>query len=406
MDEVRPRLVVFSTLFPHAAQPNAGVFIRERMFRVGKKLPITVVSPRAWFPLQGLIRRFRPQFRPPARAYEIQQGIEIFRPRFFSFPGVGRSLDGLFMAVGSYAVLRRLRGKGRVDILDAHFAYPDGYAATLLGRWLDIPVTITLRGTEVPQSRDAARRARIVKALNRAVRVFSVADALKQYVGALGVDKDKILVVGNGVDSERFRPIAKQTARESLGLPADVPVIITVGGLVERKGFHRVMEVLPNLRLKFPDTRYLIVGGASAEGDWETRLKALAARLKLSDAVHFLGPLPPEDLHVPLSAADVFVLSTRNEGWANVLLEAMACGLPVVTTDVGGNREVVCNEKLGTIVPFGNAEALAQALADALARPWNRRDIIAHARDNDWTHRVAVLSDEFERIHRRRIVRA
>src|SRR3569832_778228 len=326
MDEVRPRLVVFSTLFPHAAQPNAGVFIRERMFRVGKKLPLTVVSPRAWLPLQGLIRRLRPQIRPPARAYEIQQGIELFRPRFYSFPGVGRSLDGLFMALGSYAVLRRLCGFGCVVFLVALFAFLVGFAASLLGRWLDIPVTITLRGTEVPQSRDAARRARIVKALNRAVRVFSVADALKQYVGALGVDKDKILVVGNGVDSERFRPIAKQTARESLGLPADVPVIITVGGLVERKGFHRVMEVLPNLRLKFPDTRYLIVGGASAEGDWETRLTALAARLKLSDAVHFLGPLPPEDLHVPLSAADVFVLSTRNEGWANVLLEAMACG--------------------------------------------------------------------------------
>src|SRR3569623_363241 len=406
MDDIHPHLKENSTMLPHAAQPNAKKIIRERMFRVGKKLPLPVASPRAWLPLQGLIRRFRPQFRPPARAYEIQQGIEIFRARFFSFQGVGSSVDGLFMGLGSYAVLRRLRGKGRVDILDAHFAYPDGYAATLLGRWLDIPVTITLRGTEVPQSRDAARRARIVKALNRAVRVFSVADALKQYVGALGVDKDKILVVGNGVDSERFRPIAKQTARESLGLPADVPVIITVGGLVERKGFHRVMEVLPNLRLKFPDTRYLIVGGASAEGDWETRLKALAARLKLSDAVHFLGPLPPEDLHVPLSAADVFVLSTRYEGWANVLLEAMACGLPVVTTDVGGNREVVCNEKLGTIVPFGNAEALAQALADALARPWNRLEIIAHARDNDWTHRVAVLSDEFERIHRRRIVRA
>src|SRR3569833_2030602 len=383
MDEVRPRLVVFSTLFPHAAQPNAGVFIRERMFRVGKKLPITVVSPRAWFTLQGLIRRIRPQFRPPARAYGVRQGVGVFRPRVVWFAGVGRSLDGLFMAVGSYAVLRRLRGKGRVDILDAHFAYPDGYAATLLGRWLDIHVTITLRGTEVPQSRDAARRARIVKALNRAVRVFSVADALKQYVGALGVDKDKILVVGNGVDSERFRPIAKQTARESLGLPADVPVIITVDRLVERKGFHRVMEVLPKKQQKKPKTQNLIVGGASAEGDWETRLKALAARLKLSDAVHFLGPLPPEDLHVPLSAADMFEHTTRNEGWANVLLEAMACGLPVVTTDVGGNREVVCNEKLGTIVPFGNAEALAQALADALARPWNRRDIIAHARDND-----------------------
>src|SRR3569832_913894 len=115
MDEVRPRLVVFSTLFPHAAQPNAGVFIRERMFRVGKKLPITVVTPSAWFQLQGLIRHFRPQYRQPPRAYETHQGIENFRPRLLSLPGAATPLDGLSMAAGSYAALRRLRGKGRAD---------------------------------------------------------------------------------------------------------------------------------------------------------------------------------------------------------------------------------------------------------------------------------------------------
>jgi glycosyltransferase involved in cell wall biosynthesis len=96
-----------------------------------------------------------------------------------------------------------------------------------------------------------------------------------------------------------------------------------------------------------------------------------------------------------LSASDVFVLATANEGWANVFLEAMACGLPVVTTDVGGNREVVCDESLGAITPFGDNRALSAALAEALAREWNRARIIAYAQANSWDTRVAILEQEF-----------
>ena len=112
----------------------------------------------------------------------------------------------------------------------------------------------------------------------------------------------------------------------------------------------------------------------------------------------FLGTLAPEDLKVPLSAADVFVLSTHNEGWANVFLEAMACGLPVVTTDVGGNAEVVANAKLGILVPFGHPDKLAQAIADALDREWDRDAIVAHAKSNGWDRCVSVLVDEFAAI--------
>ena len=108
--------------------------------------------------------------------------------------------------------------------------------------------------------------------------------------------------------------------------------------------------------------------------------------------------MPAESLKIPLSAADVFVLATRNEGWANVFLEAMACGLPVVTTDVGGNVEVVNNPGLGTIVPFGNEELLCEAIADALSKKWDRGAITAHARENSWEDRVRTLTGEFERI--------
>ncbi len=368
------------------------------MFRVARILPLTVVAPIPWFPFQGLVRKWRPGFRPVAPAIEVQDGIEVRHPRFFSVPGAFKWLDGLFMALGCLPTMLRLKRSFAFNVIDAHFAYPDGYAATLLGRWLRVPVTITLRGTEVPLSRDPPRRRRIVTALRRATRVFSVADSLKRHVVSLGAPGDRILVVGNGIDTGKFRRIDRQRAREQLGLPADAPVLISVGALVERKGFHRVMECLPALRQRYPGLRYLVVGGASPEGDWRAVLHQRVTDLGLQDCVTFLGALAPDALSVPLSAADVFVLATRNEGWANVFLEAMACGLPVVTTDVGGNAEVVANPGLGMLVPFGDSEQLAQAMAQALDRDWDRDALVAHAEANSWDHRVAVLAEEFAAI--------
>jgi glycosyltransferase involved in cell wall biosynthesis len=390
-DPVAPALVVLSSLFPSPGQPTAGVFVRERMFRVAEHLPLCVVAPAAWFPFQGLLRRFKPHFRPPVPSYESQSGIEVWRPRYLSFPGVLKHWDGLFMALACYPLLRRLKAAGRLDIIDAHFAYPDGYAATLLARWLRLPVTITLRGTEPRHARSPRLRPLLQKALARASRVFAVADALRQAAIGIGADAGKIEVVGNGVDTRRFAPQDRACCRALLDLPQDAPVLVSVGGLVERKGFHRVLEQMPALLERHPGLVYLIVGGASAEGNNRAELEAMMQRLGLQQHVRFLGSRRPDELPGILSAADVFVLATRAEGWANVFLEAMACGLPVVTTDVGGNREVVSQPALGKIVPFGDEQELFRALSDALAQPWDRPAIRRFAEQNAWDERVTRL---------------
>jgi glycosyltransferase involved in cell wall biosynthesis len=179
----------------------------------------------------------------------------------------------------------------------------------------------------------------------------------------------------------------------------DAHVLITVGGLVERKGFHRVIAALPVLLERFSELHYVIVGGASAEGDWGERLRRQVAELGLQDRVHFLGSMPPEDLRHPLSAADVFVLASSNEGWANVILEAMACALPVVATDVGGNREVVRDDSVGAIVPFGDQAALTAALGTALERRWDREKILAYAQTHAWDGKIQALTQAFQAIH-------
>ncbi len=394
----KPALVVLSSLFPSRARPMAGVFIRERMFRVGKELPITVVSPQPWFPGQSLIRLASPGYRLAGEAFEVQQGVEVYRPRAACPPGFGRQWDGHAMALAALPVLRRLKGEGRCDIIDAHFAYPDGYAASLLGKWLELPYTITMRGTEPKHLRIPAIRHRIIKALSGAARVFTVSNSLREVGIAAGIPASQFTVVGNGVDTEVFHPVPRSEARAKFGIPQDAKVLITVGALVERKGFHRVIALLPQLCERFPNLIYLAVGGASPEGDWTARLKQQVADLGLTDCVKFLGPIPPSELKWPLSASDVFVLPSSNEGWANVILEAMACGVPVVASDVGGNAEVVADDSLGAIYPFGDDEVLFQRLEEGLARQWNSKMLLSYAAANTWDLRIRQLLGAFKTV--------
>lgn len=397
MRTTSPRLLVFSSLFPSAVQPQAGLFIRERMFRVGKHLPIVVVAPQPWFPAQSLIRWFRPHFRPMAPTYELMDGIAVHRPRFFCIPGILKWTDGLFMAVSSFLTVRRVAREHDVNAIDAHFGYPDGYAAVLLGGWLKLPVLLTLRGKENRQARTSVASA-LKLAISSAEQLITVSAALQALAIKLGADPARVQVIGNGVDLSRFTAVSREEARRNLRLPVDAQVLISVGTLVERKGFHRVIECLPGLLQEQPALHLIVVGGAGAEGDMSAQLKSMVRALGLEDRVHLVGPLPNDRLNLALSAADVFVLATSYEGWANVFLEAMACGLPIVTTDVGGNAEVVNDHSLGRIVPFGDGRRLQEAIGEALRIRWDREAIRAYAESNSWDRRMQPLIDAYHEL--------
>lgn len=394
-----PRLIVYSSLFPSAAAPAAGIFIRERMFRVARKLPIVVVAPQPWSPFDWLVRRFRPSFRPVAPAHETMDGIEVYRPRFFCLPGVLKRLDGWFMARATLPTVRRLAEQGGAPIIDAHFLYPDGWAATRIAARLGLPVTITIRGSKDEWLIGTDREPFLVEAMRSANRLFAVSQALvRSVVQRLGIDADKVTVIGNGVDLERFAPVDRAEARRRLGIAPGAKVIIGVGNLVPSKGFHRVIALLPELRRRHPGLMYLIVGGGSSQGDQRAELEALARRLGVAEIVRFCGRQPQEVLKWHYGAADVFAQATEFEGWSNVLLEAMACGLPVVTTRVGGNAEVVTDSSLGELVDWWDPDVFRDAIDRALARDWDRARIIAYARSNTWDDRVGRLVTAFREL--------
>ncbi len=391
-------ILVFSSLFPSETRKTAGLFVRERMFRMREHANITVISPVPWFPGQGIIRLFYKGYRPMPAKMEIQDGVEVYFPRFLSFPYFFRSKDAAFMAWSVRKLVKNLVKKKGINIIDSHFSYPDGLAATTLANELSIPSTITMRGTEVPHANDQTKLPMLQRAWGQASHVLAVAQSLKDVALVHGVEPEKVTVVGNGIDTEKFISLSKQKAKKNLGIQPESPVLITVGGLVFRKGFHRVLDCLPKLKLQYPNIQYLIVGGPSLEGNIEEYLRSQTKRLGLEENVIFCGPQKPSELHKYLSAADVFVLPTANEGWANVLLESLACGTPVVATDVGGNKEVINSTSLGHIVPFDEKGALFNAIANSIEKSWDVNLLVAYAEQNHWRHRVQHLKTIFERL--------
>lgn len=395
-----PRLLVLSSLFPSDAQPVAGNFIRERMFRVARQLPLAVFAPQPWSPLDRPIRRWiKPHYRPHSSQIEqIDDGVAVYRPNFWSVPGVLKQFDGYAMARACWPLAQRLHRRDPWNLVDGHFGFPDGFAAVELARRLAVPALITLRGRKDFSLVGTPLEPKLRAALRGAARVIAVSDELAQLAVKLGVPSERICVIGNGVDLQRFAPLPQGDARQRLGLPADAKILISVGALTANKGFQRVIDCMPELLRQFPKLHFLIVGGPASSGDISADLRRQAAALELADRVHLVGRQMPDQLKLYYSAADLFVLATEYEGWANVLLEAMACGLPVVATRVGGNPQVVASPALGTLVDYWVPRQFVAAVAAGLERRWEQPVLIDYARGNSWERRVAQLVDVFQAV--------
>lgn len=389
------RVLVLSSVFPNAKQAGFGIFVRERVARMAQRCEVVVVAPVPWFPLN---RVFRGPSRSGISRCETQGSLTVYHPKAFSIPGVMKALDGIFYFLSTVILVARIRRHFRFDVIDAHFAYPDGMAARLLGVVFRRPVTVTLRGTIVPLSRFRLRRAQIAWVLGGAARVFAVSDSLKQVAVSLGIPADRIRVIPNGVDTTAFAPGHQREARAALGLPSERPIVLSVGVLSPRKGHQRVLQVLPMVLAAQPDLLYVVVGGAGVEGDTESLLRRQIEELGLQDSVYLAGPRPHVEIPRWLAAADVFCLATSNEGRANVILEALACGLPVVTTDVGGSREVIVDGMDGLLVPFGEPAALAQALVRSLEAKWERQGIARRAAARTWDQTVENALAELRKV--------
>ena len=371
------KLLTFSTLYPSSARPNHGIFVETRLryLLASGEVQSMVVAPVPWFPFKSqYFGEYATYARTPRE--ETRNGIRVLHPRFALLPKIGMSTAPALLAAAALPTLRRLIREGYdFDVIDAHYYYPDGVAAVILGKLLNKPVVITARGTDINLIPQYARARRMICwAANRAAKSITVCEALRTSMIDLGIRAERIVALRNGVDLERFSPVDRVAQRKVLGL--DGFTLLSVGHLIPRKAHHLIIEALPLL----PDTRLLIAG----EGPEKDKLTKLAQALGVAERVTLLGALAQTELRNYYGAVDALVLTSSREGWANVLLEAMACGTPVVASNVWGTPEVVATAEAGVLMEERTSRGVVQAVNHLRAHYPDHAATRAYAEGFSW----------------------
>ncbi len=371
-----------TSLYPSTAQPRHGIFTEHRIGHLVAtgRVRTTVVSPVPWAP--PILRRL-PRYRGYARtnATDQRRGLRVIYPRYLSVPKIGQNLAPLTMFRSLARTVRQHVPTGSIDVIDAYYIYPDGVAAALLGRLLGKPVVLTAYGTDVNlMPRYRLPRRMIRWACGRAAAVTTVCAALRDSLVELGVDSDKIAVILHGVDLTLFQPSGeRERHRRDLGFRRRT--LLSVGHLIERKGHHIAIDALAHL----PDCELVIVG----DGEMDGALRRQVVERGLTDRVRFEGHVAQTELPRYFEAADALVLASSREGIANVLVESMACGTPVVATDVWGARELVTEAVCGRLAPARTPEAVADAVDGLFAAYPDRAAVRRFAERFTWSDTAA-----------------
>ena len=439
------RILTFTSLFPNVTDPNFGIFIFQRTSHLARREgnAVEVVAPVPYAPkfLKGTGRGSFASIPPT----EVMGNLQVHHPRYPLVPKVSMPLHGLLMYAGCKRYVERLHQQHRFDCIDAHYVYPDGLAAVLIGMSLGIPVVVSARGTDIHTFTSFTTiRPQIRWTLRHAAEVVAVSDSLARIMLDLEPALKDVHVIGNGVDGQRFFREDRLLAGEKLGLNPKDRVVVSVAALkpvkgpdllvraawLLKKGLARMKE-LPlksdqgeQQRVSTPrelakwmdqvsrrvgtplrhfateseihvyneDCKVLFVG----TGPELSALQQLAKQLNCADICQFVGAVPNEQLRTYFSAADVSCVASRQEGWPNVVLESLACGTPVVATDVGAVPKLLANPELGIIVE-PTPEAICAGLLRALQQEWNPLANSAYAQGHTWENVAAEVEAVLKR---------
>ena len=387
-------VLALSTLYPNAVNPRFGTFVARSLEALAKRgdWRVTVVSPIGLPPLA--LGRYRPLADLPAESAE--GGITVHRPHFTLIPRIGARRNAAAIASAVLPLVQRLHAETPIDVLDAQFFFPDGPAAAALARATGLPLSIKARGSDITfWGEQGFARRQMLDAARAATGLLAVSHDLARQMADMGMDADKITVHYTGLDRDRFRPLGHTQLRSQLSrelgfaMPDNAPLLACVGALIERKGQGIAIEALRDI----PGARLVLVG----KGEDEARLRSLTISAGMAERVHFAGSLDHDVMPLVLSAADVMVLPTVSEGLANAWVEALACGTPVVTCDVGGARELITDNTAGRLVER-NAVAVAAGINAVLNNPPPREAVAALTEHFSWAANAAALAAHYERV--------
>lgn len=376
-----PRIAVVTPNFPNSVDPYLAIYIYHAVralqrFADVEVYCITPSYPRYFFaPRRRAYRRVASDFTVP--------DVRVHYLHYPALPVVTRFMNGRSAARKLMPYLR----DSPPDLILAYWMYPEGEGAVRVGEALGVPVIAQALGSDLRMIADPFSARGVRNTLRGAAFVLTVSEDLRRKAIELGAAPDKVRTVPNGCDASVFRVGDRAAARTQLNIAADARLVLYVGRLDPVKGVADLLGAAARLVPTEPRLQVVCVGTGVVEGI----LRARAARADLEHHVRFVGQASPPEVARWLAAADLLCLPSFSEGCPNVVVEALACGRPVVGTAVGGTPELV-DASCGILITPGNPSWLADALSRALERPWDE-DKIASRYGRSWDD---VAAETFE----------
>ncbi|NVB76986.1 MAG: glycosyltransferase family 4 protein [Kofleriaceae bacterium] len=379
------RVLAITKIFPNAAEPLSAPFNRQQFAALRELCDLEVMATIPWFPGAGLLAKWSSAGKLAAvPRRETIAGIDVTHPRTLFLPKLAHATWGPLYAASIAPLMAPYRNK--VDVVLGSWAYPDGFAAIVAARLLGVPAVVKLHGSDINLIANIPGPRKMMSwALPKAARVVAVSRPLADDVVALGVDRERVKVVMNGVDSDLFKPRDRAAARAALDLPATGPVAVCIGNLKPEKGVLDLGRAWQSVVRLVPDATLLVVGDGPLKGELEALTKPLGERVRL------IARQPLERVPTYMAAADILVLPSHSEGTPNVVLEALASGRRVVATTVGGVPDLITSPVLGALVPSRDPDALADAIVVALRTPYDADEVARLGARGGWAASASAL---------------
>lgn len=372
------KIQILSNLFPVPWAPNRAAFNRQQFENLAKSCEVRIIVIIPW------LERLKNRGKAVAR---INNRIAIDYIWYLYLPKVARFLYPASLMLTLIFKIWSIR-KFQPDVLLLSWAYPDAVAGTILSRILGKPAVIKIHGSDINLHLEhSSRAAQIRWSMRKAKAVISVSKALALKLVDLGVPESKIHVIYNGVNQSMFRPMDKSVARKSLQLDDKRALLLFIGNLIPEKGCIDLLTAFEGLAAQHSNIDLVYIGSGGSSEYINSRVE----ELDLRGRIRLLGSLSHDKLATWINACDLVTLPSYNEGVPNVLLEAMACGIPVVASRVGGIPEVV-PEHAGLLHEPGDTIELSRALLGGLNRSWDSQAIAASMGDFTWEKNSSQVS--------------
>jgi glycosyltransferase involved in cell wall biosynthesis len=377
------KIAVVTRYFPSSAEPWQGRSAYQTLRVLAREADVQVFYPNAKYPSwlkprSWIYDKLDASYCPP--------DVKVNYYNFPALPLISRPMNGWSVA----RVLGPHISKFAPDIIFSFFLYPEGYAALKIGKILAVPIVARSMGSDINRIGDPISALHTRTVLREADFLVTVSNDLRRKAVAMGALPEKTCTIVNGCDPDVFHVVDRLVARQKLRIDPATEAVVYIGRMDVRKGLRELVEAVAALHLQRPNLRVYMVG----EGPDRTLIQSAIEANKATSYVHALPGCRPDEVAVWMAAADVVTLPSYMEGCPNVILEALACGRPVVATNVGGIPEIMSDE-CGQLVPPRDPIELARALALVLDKTWDSAALAGHW-GRSWNTVAAELLEIFE----------